>query len=155
MNIRHVKTSAVHWRSNERQREPPSGLTESDWSVDAKGRPSRQVALSSGRHGSLARIAVPLLRNYFVLAFPHGEPVEGEETELFHQALNAGRMLSLIHAGKPDAFLLIHSGHATRRAMGWHLHVVVLNHRWEKAWLYLVLGGKNVLQAIGVRRDLQ
>ncbi len=128
-------------------------LSESGCGLDAKGRPNRQVMLSSGRHGTLAQIAIPLLRHYFVLTFPHGEPGDAEETELFHQALHAGRALSLIHAGKPDAFLLIHSGHATRRVMGWHLHVVVLQHRWEKAWLYLMLGGKNVLQALSLRRD--
>lgn len=72
---------------------------------------------------------------------------------MFQQALRAGRALSLIHAGKPDAFLLIYSGHATRRAAGWHLHVLILQHRWEKAGLYLLLGGKNVLQAPVVRRD--
>jgi hypothetical protein len=25
--------------------------------------------------------------------------------------------------------------------------------RWRKAWLYLMLAGKNVLQALGLRRD--
>jgi hypothetical protein len=28
-----------------------------------------------------------------------------------------------------------------------------LTGRWRKAWLYLVLAGKNVLQALGLRRD--
>ena len=36
--------------------------------------------------------------------------------------------------------------------MGWHAHMVVLSNRRQKAWLYFVLSGKNLLQAIGLRR---
>jgi hypothetical protein len=153
MNYRRVKTSAARWHDDATGDAPSSTHAGPGRVPDANDRPHRQIRLSSGRHGALARVAAPLLRHYFVLTFPHGEPLESEETELFHQALHAGRALSLIHAGKPDAFLLIHSGHATRRAMGWHLHVLVLQHRWEKAWVYLMLGGKNILQAIGMRHD--
>jgi hypothetical protein len=37
--------------------------------------------------------------------------------------------------------------------VGWHIHIVLLTGRWRKAWLYLVLAGKNLLQALGLRRD--
>ena len=39
------------------------------------------------------------------------------------------------------------------RERGWHIHIVLLTGRWKKAWLYLVLAGKNALQAMGLRRD--
>jgi hypothetical protein len=33
------------------------------------------------------------------------------------------------------------------------LHIVLLSGRWKKAWLYLMLSGKNLLQALGLRND--
>jgi hypothetical protein len=32
-------------------------------------------------------------------------------------------------------------------------HIVLLGNRWKKAWLYAHLAGKNLLQAVGLRRD--
>ena len=48
---------------------------------------------------------------------------------------------------------ILYSGYSARREDGWHIHIVLLTGRWRKAWLYLVLAGKNVLQALGLRRD--
>ena len=52
--------------------------------------------------------------------------------------------------GDPEAFGLIYSGYSARREKGWHVHIVLLGNRWRKAWLYLVLAGKNLLQALVV-----
>jgi len=53
----------------------------------------------------------------------------------------------------PQAFMLIHSGSSTRKRSNWHMHVFVIQHRWQKAWIYLILGAKNlaVLAASGIR----
>jgi len=109
--------------------------------------------LASGARCHLTKARHPLLRNYFVLGFPYGEPSIAEESELIARALRCARELSLTLAGRQEAYTVIYSGHATRRAKGWHAHIVVLANRRQKAWLYFVLGGKNLLQALGFRRD--
>ena len=53
----------------------------------------------------------------------------------------------------PEAFVIIHSGSANRRASHWHVHLLLVSSRWQKSWLYFVLWGKNVLQACGLRKD--
>jgi len=55
--------------------------------------------------------------------------------------------------GDAEAFTILYSGYSARREKGWHVHIVLLGNRWKKAWLYTVLSGKNLLQAIGIRKD--
>ena len=55
--------------------------------------------------------------------------------------------------GDPEAFTVLYSGYSARREKGWHVHIVLLGNRWRKAWLYAVLAGKNLLQALGLRKD--
>jgi len=47
-------------------------------------------------------------------------------------------------ADDPQAFVLIHSGSSIRKRSNWHMHVFVIQHRWQKAWIYLILGAKNL-----------
>lgn len=109
--------------------------------------------LGSGRACELAPVRSIFLRHYYVMRFPIGEPTSTEASEMFALAARTGSTLAEVCLGRPGAFTLIYSGHAARRACGWHLHVVLLPSRLAKAWLYLVLGGKNLLQALGLRRD--
>jgi len=55
--------------------------------------------------------------------------------------------------GDPEAFTVLYSGYSARREKGWHVHIVFLGNRWEKVWLYLALAGKNLAQALGLRKD--
>ena len=55
--------------------------------------------------------------------------------------------------GDCEAFTILYSGYSARREKGWHVHIVLLGNRWRKAWLYAVLAGKNLVQALGLRRD--
>lgn len=55
--------------------------------------------------------------------------------------------------GDSEAFTILYSGYSARREKGWHVHIVLLGNRWKKAWLYMVLSGKNLLQAMGLRKD--
>ena len=48
---------------------------------------------------------------------------------------------------------MLYRGYSSRREKGWHVHIVLLGSRWKKAWLYFVLAGKNLLQAVGVKKD--
>lgn len=52
-----------------------------------------------------------------------------------------------------EAFTVLYSGYSARREKGWHVHIVLLGNRWKKAWLYMILSGKNLVQAIGLRKD--
>jgi hypothetical protein len=113
----------------------------------------RRFTLVSGRACELAPVRNVFLRHYYVMRFPVGEPTSSEASEMFALAAGAGSAMSDSFLGRPGAYTLIYSGHAARRAAGWHLHVVLLPTRLAKAWLYLVLGGKNMLQWLGVRRD--
>jgi hypothetical protein len=90
-----------------------------------------------------------------VLTFPseHGLPTLDEEAEMCGLALCEARRLGRELLGDEEAFALIHSGRANRRVAGWHVHIALVAGRWQKAWLYFVLWGKNVLQALGIRRD--
>lgn len=71
----------------------------------------------------------------------------------FHLALRHARSIAESIVGDPEAYTLLYSGYSARREKGWHIHIVLLGNRWRKAWLYLVLAGKNILQATGFRKD--
>lgn len=111
--------------------------------------------LSSGRSCRLVRIERDLIPNYYVLAFPlgQGQPGPGEIREMLTYGLECAEQLAREHTGDGQAYTLLYSGYSSRREKGWHVHIVLLGNRWRKAWLYLVLCGKNLLQALGLRRD--
>ena len=54
--------------------------------------------------------------------------------------------------GDPKAFTVLYSGYSARREKGWHVHIVLLGNRWKKAWLYMILIGKNFAQAFSLRK---
>ena len=66
-------------------------------------------------------------------------------------ALTEARRLADEKLQNVEAFVLIHSGRGNRRGKGWHIHILLVSGRWQKAWLYFVLWGKNVLQALHLR----
>lgn len=67
--------------------------------------------------------------------------------------MTRAQSLALARVGDSQAYSVLYSGYSARREQGWHIHIILLTGRWKKAWLYLVLAGKNVLQALGLRRD--
>ena len=93
-----------------------------------------------------------LLSNHYVLTCQQ-EPSSQQVLELFGQALMFGTNKSLEITQRADSFVLIYSGYGARRSNNWHVHVVIVRNRLEKAWTYFVLFGKNLLQAFGVRSD--
>jgi hypothetical protein len=111
-----------------------------------------QFTLRGGRTCQFTRVRSFFLRHYFVLTFS-GEPSTGEAEELFALALRWAGEQSTALVGAADSLTLIHNGLSARRVRGWHLHVVILRGRLEKAWLYLTLTGKNLLQALRLRKD--
>lgn len=111
--------------------------------------------LTSGRYCELLSVKRDLIPNYYLLVFPlaQGQPSAGDVREMLTIGLVEAQRLAKAHTGDEHAFSILYSGYSARREKGWHVHIVLLGNRWRKAWLYLVLAGKNLLQAFGLRKD--
>jgi len=96
-----------------------------------------------------------MIPNYYIVAFPktNGQPNTSEVTEMISIGINKAKLTAKEMLGDEEAFTILYSGYSSRREKGWHIHIVLLGNRWKKAWLYLVLTFKNLLQAFGLRRD--
>ena len=82
-----------------------------------------------------------------------GEPSADEITEMLNLGIDYAQQLAGKLLGDREAFTILYSGYSARREEGWHVHIVLLGNRWRKAWLYAVLAGKNLAQALGLRKD--
>jgi hypothetical protein len=116
---------------------------------------NHSVRLSTGRTCLLLRVRNEWIPMYYLLTSPksEGEPTQAEIAEMLAIGLEHARKLALEAVGDPEAFGVLYSGYSVRREQGWHVHIVLLGNRWRKAWLYLVLAGKNLFQALGLRKD--
>ncbi len=111
--------------------------------------------LSTGNNCQLIRVRNEWIPRYYLLAFPksQGEPSALEVTEMVALGVEHAQRLAQRKIGDREAFGLIYSGYSARREKGWHIHIILLGNRWRKAWLYFVLAGKNLLQALSLRKD--
>jgi hypothetical protein len=116
---------------------------------------AQALELASGRTCTLSRIRRDLIPHYYLLAFPvsQGQPSSADVTEMLQIGMSQAQALAARQVGDPEAFTVLYSGYSARREKGWHIHIVLLGNRWRKAWLYMVLAGKNLLQALGIRCD--
>jgi hypothetical protein len=107
--------------------------------------------LSSGRAGTLYRIRRDMIPDYYLLAFPknEGEPCPADLSEMLAFGMARAQALANDRIGDTGAYSVLYSGYSARREHGWLVHIVLLTGRWKKAWLDLVLAGKNALQALG------
>lgn len=96
-----------------------------------------------------------MIPNYFLVTFPKskGQPNSQEVTEMIEIGIRKAKEIAKDLLGDEEAFTILFSGYSSRREKGWHIHIVLLGNRWKKAWLYLVLTCKNLLQAFGFRKD--
>jgi hypothetical protein len=115
----------------------------------------QEFPLATGKTCLLTPIRNDLIPNYCLLAFPidQGQPTASEVTEMLNIGIRHAQKLSGALLNDREAFTILYSGYSARREKGWHVHIVLLGNRWRKAWLYAVLAGKNLLQAIGMRKD--
>ena len=115
----------------------------------------QKISLASGNICELHRIRRDLIPSYYLLAFPRsqGQPSSSEVSEMLVYGTSRAQELATELLGDAEAFSILYSGYSSRREKDWHVHIVLLGNRWKKAWLYFVLAGKNVLQAVGVRKD--
>lgn len=116
---------------------------------------AQKFELASGKLCHLTPIRNDLIPNYYLLAFPkdQGQPSSAEVTEMLNFGISHAQELAGKLLGDTEAFTILYSGYSARREKGWHVHIVLLGNRWRKAWLYAVLAGKNLVQAMGLRRD--
>jgi hypothetical protein len=116
---------------------------------------SERFALSTGRTCEILRVRNEWIPRYYLLTFPKsdGEPTQAEVSEMLALGIERATHLAVEATGDPEAFGVIYSGYSMRREQGWHVHIVLLGNRWRKAWLYFVLAGKNLLQALRLRKD--
>lgn len=114
-----------------------------------------EFTLKSGSKSQLLRIRNDIIPDYYLLCFPKdlGEPSHDEVTEMLNIGVSYAQKMALERVGDKEAFSVLYSGYSARREKGWHVHIVLLGNRWRKAWLYFVLAMKNVLQALGLRKD--
>lgn len=106
----------------------------------------RQVSTPPGyaeRGGLLVSYRLPLLKHCYVLCLDVHSDEQSRRVELMAFFLMEAERLALDAVGDSQAFMLIHSGRSIRRRLSWHLHVFVVQHRWQKALVYGVLGIKN------------
>jgi len=115
----------------------------------------QELKLESGNVCKLHEIKKDIIPNYFLLSFPkkQGEPSSKEVIEMLDFGISYAQKLSKKLLNDDQAFTILYSGYSARREKGWHVHIVLLGNRWRKAWLYLVLVTKNLLQALGLRKD--
>ncbi|MEO0400165.1 MAG: hypothetical protein AAF224_12180 [Pseudomonadota bacterium] len=111
--------------------------------------------LPSGAECLLRQIKNDIIPGYYLLCFldERAEPTGREVTEMLTLGIQYAQKMAREKLGDPQAFSILYSGYSARREKGWHVHIVLLGNRWRKAWLYLVLAGKNFLQAVGLRKD--
>lgn len=97
----------------------------------------------------LVKYRLPFLRHCYVLCHePSPESPESSPALLMTFFMSEAERLADEAVGDTQAFMLIHSGRSIRKRSNWHLHVFVVQHRWQKAWVYSVLGVKNAALAL-------
>ena len=108
---------------------------------------NRRVTTPTGyaeRSCVLVSYTLPFLKHCFALcaetSLAHAQ-TERADTLIFFLA--EAERLAQRAVGDSQAFLLVHSGSTVRKRPNWHLHVFVIQHRWQKAWLYTILGMKS------------
>ncbi|WP_317534456.1 hypothetical protein [Nitrosomonas sp. Is37] len=112
----------------------------------------RQVLVPPGyaeRSCLLVKYRLPWLRHCFVLCHePRSVASVAKPAELMAFFVAQAEQLALGTVNDPQAFMLVHSGASIRKRPNLHLHVFVVQHRWQKAWVYTVLGAKNIALAV-------
>ena len=95
----------------------------------------------SERQCLLVKYRLPLLPHCFIICC---ETRQEKSIELLGFIYSQAEALALSSVGNSQAFMLIHSGISIRKRATWHVHVFVVQKRWQKAWVYGVLAIKNI-----------
>lgn len=96
----------------------------------------------------LVSYRLPLLSHCHILCHEGAPAGATEAANLLAFTFAQASELALREAGDGEAFMLIQSGHTVRKRGNWHAHIFVVQRRWQKAWVYLILGAKNSALAL-------
>ena len=96
----------------------------------------------------LVSYRLPLLAHCHILCHEGERYGPANAAELLTFAIAQATELAQRETGDREAFMLIQSGHTVRKRGNWHVHIFVIERRWQKAWLYLILGLKNAALAL-------
>jgi hypothetical protein len=92
----------------------------------------------------LVRYHVPLLTACYVLCDLSNKPSKHHTTNILQFTEQEAQRLSLLHTHSKDNYILIMSGKNIRRRENWHMHIFIIQSRWQKAYVYQMLSIKNV-----------
>jgi hypothetical protein len=113
---------------------------------------SRKVLVPPGyaeRSCLLVSYRLPLLPHCFVLCHePSARTLASSGAELLSFFLAESERLAFECVGDSKGFMFIHSGSSIRKRANFHVHVFVVQQRWQKAWVYTVLAAKNIGLAV-------
>ena len=114
--------------------------------------PSRRVTTPPGyaeRACVLAHYALPGLPHCYALCHEPVEPLSPQrQSELLAFFIAEAERLSQAATGEREAYVLVHNGAGIAKRANWHAHVFVVRRRWQKAWIHLIIGAKNVVRAL-------
>jgi hypothetical protein len=104
----------------------------------------RRITVPPGyaeRDCRLVSYAMPLCPHCFVLCHEPQDPAHPAiDYTIMDFFMGEAHALSRRITGNPHSFVVIHSGGFVRKRPNLHMHVFVIHRRWQKAWLYLLLG---------------
>lgn len=105
---------------------------------------NKQVSTPAGyaeRDCVLVSYEMPLLRYCYVLCHnTHSEQSIELDSSMVGFFVSEARRLSTDVTGNPESYVIILSGSFVRKRSNLHIHVFVVRRRFQKAWLYLLLG---------------
>lgn len=92
----------------------------------------------------LVSYKVPFIKRSFILC----SEWQLENPELMAFFLAEVKRLSLEYTGKPNRYICFFSSQGQRKRANVHIHVHLIENRFQKAWIYFILTFKNILLAI-------
>ena len=97
----------------------------------------------------LAQYALPGLPHCYALCHEPLAPLSAQrQSELLAFFIAEAERLSRAATGDPESYVLVHNGAGIAKRANWHAHVFVVRRRWQKAWIHLIIGAKNLVRAL-------
>jgi hypothetical protein len=101
------------------------------------------------RECCLVSYKMPLCNHCFVLCHEPTDPDHPSiDLSVMSFFMSEAHDLSNKVTGNSHSFVIIHSGGFVAKRHNLHMHVFVIRHRWQKAWLYTLLATIHVTSAI-------
>lgn len=92
----------------------------------------------------LIQYKAPLLKACFILCHEPEQSPQSSQYNLLTFAYQEAERLSQQYTNSSENYMLAMSGQNIRRRANWHIHIFIVQHRWQKAYVYNMLGIKNL-----------